>query len=190
MKDLVYLVGPPGVGKSTIMAELTGGLNRVPRQSGQLKYDDLCRVHTPPQTAEVVGVELGARRAAYSGTDALGMAVNPHAVDWILSTEQTLVLGEGARLANARFLRAAVSAGFVVHLVHLSAVPDVLAERRESRGSSQNPAWIRGAETRASNILETVGPEALRYRISATYSTPAEIVGLLTEAVPALGVLR
>ncbi len=185
MKSLVYLVGPPGVGKSTVMAALTEKCGRAPMRHGQVKYDALYR-----DPAGVVGVELGCRREMFSGTDALGMAVNPHAVDWITSTDERMVLGEGARLANARFLRAAVSAGFAVHLVHLSADPGTLGERRSARGSSQSPTWVRGAETRARNIMKTMESDALRYRISANYQTPNVIAGLLVEAIPALGALR
>jgi ribose 1,5-bisphosphokinase PhnN len=190
MKDLVYLVGPPGVGKSTVMAALTEGLHRVPHSSGQMKFDLLCRTHTPPQTATPVGVELGTRRDAFSGTDALGMAVNPHAINWISNSTETLVLGEGARLANARFLLASVMAGYRLHLVHLSAVPGVLADRRAARGSHQNPGWIRGAETRAARIMESMQVDASLYRIYTEHLTPQEIADLLVKEIPILGVLR
>lgn len=189
-KDLVYLVGAPGVGKSTVMAVLTAGLHRVPRVSGQLRYDGLYPATAPPQTPRCVGVELGARREKFSGTDALGMAVNPDAIGWISDTTEPLVLGEGARLANARFLLAAVMAGYRLHLVHLSADPAVLAARRAQRGSNQNPAWLRGAETRARRIMDSMQVDASLHRIYTERLTPQEIADLLVKEVPVLGVLR
>lgn len=190
MKDLVYIVGAPGVGKSTVVAQLTAGLHRVPFQDGQMRYDGLYKTHTPPQTATPVGVELGARREAFSGTDALGMAVNPHAINWVSDSTETLVLGEGARLGNARFLLAAVMAGYRLHLVHLSATPDVLAQRRAARGSHQNPVWLRGAETRAGRIMESMQADASLYRIYTERLAPQEIADLLVKEIPVLGVLR
>lgn len=192
MKDLVYLVGPPGVGKSTLMAELTSHCDRVPRTGpGSMRYDTLYRPQTAPETARIVGAELGVRRDSFSGTDALGMAVNPDAIEWVSSeSHYGLVLGEGARLANARFLLAAVMAGFTVHLVYVAADPGVLAVRRAKRGSSQNASWVKGAETRARRIMGSMQGDVNAYRADTTMLTPAQSADSLTAAIPVLGVLR
>lgn len=189
-KHLVYLVGPPGVGKSSVMAELTAGLHRVPYKDGQLKYDGLYKTHAPPQTATPVGVELGARRDSFSGTDALGMAVQPHAVEWIGRATCPLVLGEGARLGNAGFLHAARSAGYTLHLVHLSADPHTLAARRFQRGSKQSEVWIRGAETRAQRIMERMELDAILHYLHTDHFTSEEIAITLVDLIPSLEVLR
>lgn len=187
--DLVYLVGPPGVGKSSVMAELTRHCERIPR-SGPLPHDTLYLPQVPPQTALVVGAEMGRRREDFSGTDALGMSVQPRAVEWIGSRPYDLVLGEGARLGNVGFLHAARDAGYAVHLVHLAAHPDDLDSRRNGRGSAQAPAWVRGAVTRARRIMERMEMDADLHWIDTTGRTPAVLAGQITELVPALGALR
>lgn len=184
VKHLVYLVGPPGVGKSSVMVELTQRCRRIPRL-GPLPHDDLYRGHSDRTTA----VEIGRRRDSFSGTDALGMAVQPHAVEWIGRATCPLVLGEGARLGNAGFLSAARLAGYTLHLVHLSADPHTLAARRLKRGSKQSPVWIRGAETRARRIMERMALDAQNYFVVTDRLTPRQIADLLMEEIPELGVL-
>ena len=157
---LLYLVGPPGVGKSTVMAELTRRCRR------ELSPKPFAHDHLYTDDLEPVGMELGRRRATFSGTDALGMSVQPRAVEWIASRPHRLVLGEGARLGTVGFLTAARTAGYRVLLVHLSAPEDVLERRRALRGSSQSPAWMRGAETRAQRLADRMALDADVHRIS------------------------
>lgn len=190
MKTLVYLVGPPGVGKSTAMAALTENCLRVPR-TGKVRHDTLVRPRPAPETALTVGAEIGARRERFSGTDALHMAVNPDAITWIgEENPYGLVLGEGARLANARFLLAAMMAGYDVHVAHLYAPPSVLAARRRERGSNQNPQWIRGAETKSRRIMDSMSNQGARLHwIGTDGVTPRQIATMLTARIEALEVL-
>lgn len=189
-KAMVYLVGPPGVGKSSAMAALTENCRRVPR-SGPVRHDTLVRPNVPPQVATTVGVEIGARRESFSGTDALGMAVNPDAITWISEENPyALVLAEGARLANTRFLLASVMAGYSLHLVHLFAPPSVLNARRIERGSNQNPKWIRGAETRSRRIMESMANDATLHWVSTDGADPRAVADAIVKQIPELEVLR
>jgi P-loop Nucleotide Kinase3 len=183
--DLVYLVGPPGVGKSSLMEALTTGWDRFP-VGGSVPHDLLLQSDDP-----VVAIELGKRRDSFSGTDALGMSVQPKAVEWIATRPHRLILGEGSRLATVGFLHAARAAGYRVHLVQLDASDSALAARRTGRGSNQNETWMRGATTRARRLVERMGLDVTTLLILPTdEATPAQIAAQVVENVPELEVLR
>jgi hypothetical protein len=186
--DLVYLIGAPGVGKSTVMAELTEGLPRVPRSepfAHDWLHERIDGFLKPP-----VAVELGARREAFSGTDALGMAVNPRACEWIGLAPAPLVLGEGDRLANARFLGAAQRAGYAVTLAYLVAGSKTLEQRRAARGSTQSEQWIKGRVTKADNLAARGREEGWRViRIDTSAFRPDGVARLIRAQAPALKVL-
>lgn len=188
---LVYFVGPPGVGKSTLMAGLTAPLERHPR-SKPFAHDLLLAPGTtaaPGVLPAPVAVELGRRREDFSGTDALSMSVQPLAVDWIVGRPYPLILGEGARLATVGFLGAAAVSGYDVHLVHLEASAAVLDIRRVGRGSNQSPQWMRGAETRARRIMERMDLDATLHWLRTDEAPLNVLLHDLRKAVPVLEVL-
>lgn len=148
---LLYLVGGPGAGKSTVMRRATNGLERVPLD-GKPARDALL-----DPFGGVQAIELGARRGEFSGTDALPMNINPAACSYVARRPETgLLLGEGARLANRRFLTAAVDAGWDVMLLHLdNPLADEWRARRAARvGAVQDESWARGRATAARNLAE------------------------------------
>lgn len=163
---LVYLSGEPGVGKSTLMRQITEDWTRIfmPKEMGGPPCRDLLFDHDRPQQA--VAVELGRIRDTFSGTDALPSSVISEAEQWLTSgraaREAPLVLAEGARLANRRFLTCAVNTGYRVQLMHLSGLA-LAATRRATRAQSlsrpeQNPSWVKGRRT-ASATLALAAPD-------------------------------
>lgn len=149
MKRLVYVIGPPGSGKSTLMAGLTRGLLRVARTDHGLPRDELYH------RERLVGVELGRQRGDFSGTDALAMNIHPRACAWLRhggAGDAPVVYAEGQRLATLQFIKAGLEAGREVDLLYLDPPPEVAEARRRARGSRQSEAWIKGATTRAARL--------------------------------------
>lgn len=161
-KRLLYLVGEPGAGKSSLMARLTEGHPRVPVSQGGLARDLI----VDPPSGEVVAVELGRRRGAFSGTDALGMAVIGAAEAYLPRCEAPVLLAEGARLGNARFLSAAVRSGYAVTLALLEHddAPAWRRGRSARLGKTQDPSWVAGRRTASRRLADSPpdGVEVLR----------------------------
>lgn len=146
--ELFYLIGPPGVGKSTVMAYLCARTTRDP-MTRPFAHDLLARLDGG------YAVELGTVRPhGYSGTDALAMNVQPQALQWLRETEHTLVLGEGDRLGTQSFLSQAMAEGWHVHLAVFNAPYEILTYRRMARGSNQDPRWMKGRATKVRNVAE------------------------------------
>jgi hypothetical protein len=180
---LCYLAGPPAAGKTSVMAALTAGCDRVSRRQ-PFRHDLLI----DPATGGQVAAELGARREKFGGTDALPMNVSPLACNWLARSEAPpLVLGEGDRLAHGRFLAAAAQAGYQVMLAYLTASPDVLDQRCAARGSAQNTSWRAGRVTKALRLAEAAagcGYEVVR--LDTSRLDPAAVAGAIRAACSAL----
>jgi P-loop Nucleotide Kinase3 len=179
----VYLLGAPGVGKTTLMRHLqspylVGEATRAwPRSLLWLTplYAD----------SYLAGVEIGRPRDRFGGTDALSMGVMPQALAWLELPLPRLVLGEGSRLGTAAFL-AELGKRADLTAVHLTASPEALAARRTGRGSDQSASWMRGAATRARNTATRLRDECSYVRVvdlDATDATPAELSAHVSQEV-------
>lgn len=154
-RNMVYVSGPPGAGKSTLMAHLTRYCGRTPI-TGTIPHDllTLPTGNSLPPPSFNTAVELGRRREKFSGTDALSMSIQPKAVQYMArpGLAHTLVLAEGDRLANINFLDHCRDLGWAVTLVNLYAPGTLLDERCAARGSTQNEGWRQGRITKAANL--------------------------------------
>ena len=156
---MLYVIGEPGVGKSTVVARLT-------RHCGYAVH------HVPfvvwmHYTSTVM--QLGNSRAQFSGTDALGMAAQKHVIKFMQQCvdgeyEYQYVLAEGDRLANGRFFNAVTDMGVELTVCTLlSSDQALLDERRNERalqlGREQNEQWLRGRSTKVVNLYADWGED-------------------------------
>lgn len=154
MKHLIYIIGEPGSGKSSLVAAL-------------LRHPGIQNDKPFAYTRYLGGIELGARREKFSGTDALPMNVQPIVIEWLKEQpDETILIGEGDRLANLPFFSAAQQAGYNLMIYLLWVPPDLGEARRKRRGSDQNKTWIRGRITKVQNLVKRLKPETLDGRKS------------------------
>jgi hypothetical protein len=149
---LIYMIGQPGAGKSTLMAKLTEHLDRDPQVSAPVPHDIL----RYDESRDIAGAEIGRQRDKFGGTDALPASIIEKAIPWIQTRPYPLLFAEGARLANKRFIDAACAAGYDVALVLVDhdQADKWLAARAEHIGKVQNPAWVRGRHTADLNLAK------------------------------------
>lgn len=186
---LLYLCGEPGVGKTWTMDQLTEGWTRLPLppEADAPARDAL--MTGPDGTGSVAAVELGRRRDTFSGTDALPQTVIGLAERYLWTPEAPLLLCEGARLANRRFLSAAVEADWRVVLALLSGA-EAAGARRRARADAlgvreQHPAWVLGRRTAAYNLAQLAPALGCTVIGLDAAAEPRELAGILA---PVIGV--
>lgn len=147
-KELLYVFGEPGAGKSSLMAHLTR----------RCRAQDVDHPFAHRWYGEAGIYELGPRRkGGYPGTDGLSMSVQPRVVDWLDAVNPEKVIGEGDRLANGSFFEAARDMGYALRLVHLKGAAEARIQR-QLRGSEQNEAWIDGRRAKCYNLAKEWWP--------------------------------
>jgi ribose 1,5-bisphosphokinase PhnN len=165
---LVYVIGEPGAGKTTLVDAALAGLDRM-QASWPVPHELLYSAD------ELLGVHLGRRRAGFGGTDALSLSIQPGVLRWLAGRPPALLLAEGDRLANASFFDAVGALGHTLDLVLLQAPPGVAAGRRTRRGARQDPTWVKGRITKVARLAARYHPQVL----DAT-RTPRELAERLT----------
>ena len=89
----------------------------------------------------------------FAGTDRLSMAVQPEMQKWI-QTHNCNILFEGDRIFNQSFLEFAMGLPDTeLQVIYLKAPKDILEQRYKDRGSDQSEQFLRGRETKYSNLL-------------------------------------
>lgn len=150
---LHYVIGQPGAGKSTAVRSALAHLPRISR-SQPLAH----MVYFAEDGDGVVAIQLGADREGFPGTDTLSMGVFPVAVDFVKSYPAPTIIGEGDRLASAKFFEEAVLAGYRVNVILIDTPDQVAGDRRAARGSTQNETWLKGRITKTATLTERYRP--------------------------------
>ena len=145
-RKIIAVGGQPGTGKTTLFR----------------KYmEDKTWQETAP--AKLVVANYNTERDLYilgkyddgetfAGTDRLSMAVQPPLQEWIAS-HNCNVLFEGDRVFNQSFLEFCMGLPNTdLLVVYLKAPKEILEQRYKDRGSDQSEQFLRGRETKYSNL--------------------------------------
>jgi hypothetical protein len=189
INHLLYIVGAPGVGKSTLARTLTEGWDREVLRSAPVPHSRLRH----PATGRLIGLELGVPRPDFPGTDTLAMDISPRALQFLTGQCVPFALCEGSRLATRPFLGELARSGVSILLVSLTADEELLEQRWRDRGAKQNPTWRKGAATRAERITEwfSEGMSSFPGRctlldLDVTEATPAGLADTVLDRFPLL----
>lgn len=147
VRKLIAVGGSPGTGKTTLFREYMKDKNFQPVEPAKLVSAMYC--------AELDLYVLGKYEEGetFAGTDRLSMAVQPAVQEWIAS-HNCNVLFEGDRIFNQSFLEFAMGLPDTdLQIVFLSAPKGILEQRYKDRGSDQSEQFLRGRETKYSNLL-------------------------------------
>ena len=143
---LIYLIGLPGCGKSTVMKEFMSQYDDWKSE----RVIDLLDTHVSGNIRVLGKYEEG---ETFSGTDRLSMAVAPKAIEWASTKPNEIIFGEGDRLNNKGFFNACEG----LTILHLTVSDNERQRRYEERGSNQPEKFIQTVRTKVSNIVEEFG---------------------------------
>jgi hypothetical protein len=163
------------------MAELTRGAERRERLGTKLvPFDELI------VDGDVVGVEIGKRRANFPGTDTLAMNAMPNVAKWLGTCMLDVICAEGDRLTHIRLFDAAAAAGYRVNLFVLSAPMTVLDARCEARGSTQNRSWRMSRGTMCTRVAAAAEEAGYRVFYLDSQREVRELAAQVRELVPVM----
>ena len=147
---LIYIIGQPGSGKSTLMAKLVSKFDTEDHPNAPVPHVLLI----DKAAQKTAGIEIGVRRGNFSGTDALAASIVDKAAPMMETGGIGLVLAEGARLANRRFLMSALDGGYDVVLVLLDHADAEAWRKKRSKklGRTQAAPWVKGRLTASRNL--------------------------------------
>lgn len=177
---LVYVIGNPGAGKSTAVRSALAHLGCTAGQSVEVP---IAHTRHQPSPSGLVVWEMGRQRAAFSGTDALAMNVQPKAIRWVEALQEPganapdVLIGEGDRLATRGFLLSAPDLTLVLVNVPIeTAQARGIARAADIDRPAQQASWFRGRCTKVANLAETLpchsidglgSPEAVAEQLAA-----------------------
>jgi broad-specificity NMP kinase len=146
-RKIIAVGGVPGTGKTTLFRKYMEDKNWIETAPAKL----VVASYNSDRDLYVLGkYDEG---ETFAGTDRLSMAVQPPLQEWIAS-HNCNILFEGDRVFNQSFLEFCMGLpNTELQVVYLKAPQAMLEQRYKDRGSDQSEQFLRGRETKYSNIL-------------------------------------
>ena len=146
-RKIIAVGGQPGTGKTTLFRKYMEGKDWIVCEPAKL----ISAQYNTDRDLYILGkYEEG---ETFAGTDRLSMAVQPPLQEWIAS-HNCNILFEGDRVFNQSFLEFCMGLPNTdLQVVYLNAPKDLLEQRYKDRGSDQSEQFLRGRETKYSNLL-------------------------------------
>ena len=146
-RKIIAVGGQPGTGKTTLFRKYMEGKTWVETNPAKLVVAN----YNTERDLYILGkYEEG---EIFAGTDRLSMAVQPPLQEWIAS-HNCNILFEGDRVFNQSFLEFCMELPNTdLLVVYLKAPKETLEQRYKDRGSDQSEQFLRGRETKYSNLL-------------------------------------
>jgi uridine kinase len=174
---VIAIFGEPGSGKTTLMKKL------MEKYGFDKTIDDSVKLvpfHKKDNLYILGKYEDG---QVFGGTDRMSMAVQPEAIKFLDSLSNkdpnAVVIFEGDRLSTSSFLEHCFEK-YDIDMFYLNTNKDVRAERYKERGSNQDETWLRGRESKISNIRSNF---ILMFDIQEFENNNLEEQAILVEAI-------
>jgi broad-specificity NMP kinase len=147
VRKLIAVGGQPGTGKTTLFRKFMEDKKWIECEPAKL----ISAMYNEEMDLYILGKYQEGE--TFAGTDRLSMAVQPEIQKWIQGINSN-VLFEGDRIFNQSFLEFAMGLDQTdLQVVYLKAPKEILEQRYKDRGSDQSEQFLRGRETKYSNLL-------------------------------------
>jgi len=155
MHTAIFVVGPPGVGKTSAVREILGEgyINFTHPETKKVKW---C-LKAPWVFAGHYGV------GTFDGADTVPNDGWLPCMEWweksvLTDPQYQYTLFDGDRFSHGNCKKFLEDRGVRVLCAHLTASGEVMEARRKERGSDQNPTWLKGRVSKARNFAERFKP--------------------------------
>lgn len=147
IRKIIAVGGQPGTGKTTLFRKYMEDKQWISTEPAKL----VTASYNTERDLYILGkYEEG---EVFAGTDRLSMAVQPPLQEWIKS-HNCNILFEGDRVFNQSFLEFCMGLPDTdLQIVYLKTPKEILEQRYKDRGSDQSEQFLRGRETKYSNLL-------------------------------------